>query len=373
MIEIKTCILHNKINYIKIPVTQTSDINEFNKVYKYFTDLRKQGLINYGIIRTKSGAISIKRKNLYYELPAYEITAKNNQGAELLVLYCDVQGNTFCFRLQFNTLLKQVNEEKTIASGKICFRKFINELRKDGVKEKDIKKYFTDNGEEINKTIEKPIVKCLKDHYIDKTYISCHHIDIHNSYPSGVAEFCPEWKPTIKRLYKDRKIHPDNKLILNASCGYMHSKYFAYKGANIAKYFIQRNNEKIRCMLKQLRDTGRIPILINTDGIWFCGESTNLHNKNLGRFEEDHTNCQLRVKSKGCYEFIENGKYYPVVRGSTNYDKIQPDRSKWQWGDIYRNDAIPIRYVIDKELGIIEQKLTDEELALLEMIENLNK
>ena len=114
-------------------------------------------------------------------------------------------------------------------------------------------------------------------------------------------------------------------------------------------------------MVKWLKATDRIPVLINTDGIWFIGTPTNLSSKLLGEFEEDHKNCTLRIKSSGAYEYIEDGKYHPVLRGKTKLDRIKP-RDKWQWGDIYQEDAQPIMLTFNKNKGIVEVEDEKEKL-----------
>ena len=101
-----------------------------------------------------------------------------------------------------------------------------------------------------------------------------------------------------------------------------------------------------------------MPILYNTDGVWYYSPNGKPYHgegegKGIGCWENDHLDCKWRAKSKGCYEFIEEGKYSPVVRGLTKYDKIKPDRTTWEWGDIFK-----------KEAEVIQLKLKDEYLWL---------
>ena len=133
------------------------------------------------------------------------------------------------------------------------------------------------------------------------------------------------------------------------------------KLAHISRYAIARNNQKIDAMVEWLKANDRIPVLINTDGIWFIGAPTNLSSKLLGEFEEDHKNCTLRIKSSGAYEYIEDGKYHPVLRGKTKLDRIKP-RDMWQWGDIYQEDAQPIMLTFNKNKGIVEVEDEKEKL-----------
>ena len=124
----------------------------------------------------------------------------------------------------------------------------------------------------------------------------------------------------------------------------MQSQYQRYRYADISKYAIARNNQKIRDMAQWLKDNGRTVLLYNTDGIWFTGEAfpKEMQSNELGAFKQDHTNCKFRAKSDGAYEFIEDGVYYPVIRGKTKLDNTKA-RIAWQWGDIYQQDAEQIQ------------------------------
>lgn len=352
MIEIKSAELTLKPNYIQLPVTTTASIDEFNEVYLYWKNKEDKGEINWGIPRTKSGGISIK--NL--RLPRYEVKTDKNLGAELIVLALDNDKPAF-YRLQYRASAKDNS-----ISGRQAYQLFSKELAKDGI---NIEDYFIDNGEEVKKTIPKAKIQLLRDSYKDIIFENANHIDIHNSYPSGMAEFIPEWRPAIERLYYGRKEHPENKAILNLTCGYFQSlkdNRIKAKLAHISRYAIARNNQKIDAMVEWLKANDRIPVLINTDGIWFIGAPTNLSSKLLGEFEEDHKNCTLRIKSSGAYEYIEDGKYHPVLRGRTKLDRIKP-RDMWQWGDIYQEDAQPIMLTFNKNKGIVEVEDEKEKLG----------
>lgn len=343
MIDIKKADLNLRPNYKMIPITYTNNVDEFNEVYMKLKDLEKKGKISYGIARTQSKGIKIDREFSF--LNKYDVTTNANLGCELLVL---AQGGMF--RLQYRATKSQGN----IIKGYDAFKRFRSELAKRGIRIED---YYIDNGSEVKATIEKPMIAIAEEPFKDLIFENVHHVDIHSSYPSGMAEFIPEWKPTIEYLYKTRKECPENKAVLNYACGYFQSEgLFKAKLAHVSKYAIARNNEKIRNMAKWLEKTGRTVLLYNTDGIWFSGKSTGLKSKELGEFEEDHTNCKFRVKTKGAYEFIENGKYTAVVRGLTKYDKIVP-REKWQWGDIYREDATPIELMFDRQDGINKREV----------------
>jgi hypothetical protein len=202
------------------------------------------------------------------------------------------------------------------------------------------------------------------DMWIDKIISDAHHVDFHSSWPAGLCNKYPEFRPVVEFLYNRRHEYPENKLILNASIGYMQSAMAQVRArwAALSKAAIEDNNARIDALAQRLDDAGYTVIAYNTDGIWYTGGEP-YHGEgegnNLGQWENDHTHCQLRFKSPGAYEYIEDGKYTPVVRGYTNLDKIRP-RTEWSWGDIYQDASIPIRFAFVEGVGIVEDDTEDE-------------
>lgn len=340
MIKIKKSPITLYPNYTLIPVTRTDNVDKFNEVLFEYRDR------NYNPIkRTPSGGISCKR----FRGTGFDLTY-NKWGCELLVI--DWEG---CFRLQFrNKILDDpnINEKEKKITGTQALNKFRCELKKIGI---DLNDYAISNGKEVKELIEKPLIKLERNSYKDITFENCHHIDINSSYPAGVKEYHPEFAPVIDKWYRLKKEgHKEYKAYLNLMIGTMQSKYQGYKYADISKYAIGRNNQKIRDMAQWLRDNNRTVLLYNTDGIWFKGDALpqELQSSELGGFKQDHSNCTFRAKSNGAYEFKENGKYYPVVRGHTKLDTVK-SRDKWEWGDIYQEDASKIqKYQITLEEGV---------------------
>ena len=73
----------------------------------------------------------------------------------------------------------------------------------------------------------------------------------------------------------------------------------------------------------------------------------------LGNWETDHKNCFFIMASVGAYQYIEDGVCYTVVRGKCNLDSVEPDRTKWQFGDVLKMKDIAA-YTWDKEKGVVE-------------------
>lgn len=335
------------VNYNYIPKQFIDNIEEFNKlVMKY----NNSGLYR-GIARTPSGGISIKKK---YKLGcSYDVTFTKKgdgiSGAELLVLDGPLEMRYILGKPTGNTI-----------KGSVAFKRFKDRLNYRGVRIEDD---YIDNGEEVKQDFPNPLIRLYGNS--NQVYENVYHIDINSSFPYGMSIYKPHWAPVIQKLYNERKKKPENKLVLNSLWGYCQSEWLKRRGkkyllADVSKFAIELNNNRIYEELDKIMDAGHLPLMLNTDGIWFvCKDPTFVDQyrgkTQLGEFKLDHTNCTFRAKSAGSYEFIENGKYKPVVRGATKLDKIK-DRTLWEWGDIYRDTANPILWVEDeKNFGCLRE------------------
>ena len=324
--ELKKTKLIKKINQRLIPVNQIDfseeSIDFFNKIIIRCNEQKFNR-----IQRTNSGSFSYSNTIL----PAYDVRATKSL---IELTYCAIDG---MFRLQVRTVNK--DEEETDLSGWKSFIKFKNLCKKYNI---DLSDYEIDNGNEVKKEIEKYMIDLGDDVQKNTVYTNAHHLDFHSSFPSGLVNTHPEFRPVIEKLYKERKIHPEYKYILNSTIGYMQSQDCCKaKWAHLSRDAINDNNKRIRELTELLIQSGRKILAYNTDGIWYSGRVFHGkgEGKNICEWENDHKNCIIRFKSKGSYEFIdEDGSYNPVVRGRTLLDDIK-DRSEWKWGDIYQENA----------------------------------
>ena len=318
----------NKINSSNIPVTQLN-MNDENMAF--FNEQVKRCEKYHIIQRTPKGYISKST-----QLPAYDVRMTSSC-VELMVI--DSSG---IFRLQFRN--SGIKEKQTIYGHK-AFLIFKDICKKHNICLDD---YIIDNGSEVKKEIEGYIIDVENQVFLDRTFKNAHHIDFHSSFPSGLALTHPEFRPVIEELYNGRKEKPEYKLVLNCTIGYMQSEPCCKaKWAQLARDAINNNNARIRDLAERLKKSGRLVLAYNTDGIWYVGDEFHDIDEGttIGTWANDHTNCKIRFKSAGAYEFEENGKYYPVVRGHTKLDTIK-SRDKWVWGDIYSYDAAPIKYML---------------------------
>ncbi len=237
----------------------------------------------------------------------------------------------------------------------VAFFKFKEKCLEYGI---DLDDYKITNGKEVKDEIEDPMIQMK--YYMefkDRPLKNVHHIDFHSSYPAGLANTHPEFRPVLEDLYNQRndpKLSDLIKAILNDSIGWMQSwkpeqNRFA-EWAHLSRDAIADNNKRIIELTIRLQSAGREVIGFNTDGIWYKGEIYHGvgEGDKLGEWRNDYKNCLFRSRSNGAYEFIENGKYTAVVRGLTTYDMVEPDRNKWQFGDIYK--GANINYKFDKNI-----------------------
>lgn len=330
-----------KPNKLKTPITKFTlnekGVEQFNKVYKFLIKNNVKEMI-----MTNSHGISHKNVGVCYHL---------SRTASCIEIILNADG--YC-RIQLRGGKElEISQHKEIY-GRQAFTKFKEILKLNGIELDD---YKIDNGIEVKEEIEKPYI-CLEDAIPGFIFKRAHHIDFHNSYPAGLCNTHPEFRPIIEHLYNKRKENNIYKAILNYSLGFMQSiGGCGARWAHLTRDAIKDNNDRIRDMAARLRAAGNHILSFNTDGIWYIGNIYHGEGEGseLGQWENDHMNCQWRCKSAGAYEFIEDNKYTPVVRGYTNLDK-KKDRSEWSWGDIFNEEASPITFRFDKSEGVIYGK-----------------
>lgn len=321
-----------KINYLLIPVS-VFDITEegakaFNKIYFW---LKQQNL--YKLERTASGGI---KSGTHRKRPAWDIKV-NKICVELTVI---LEG--CAWRIQFRTKLPDK------MSGRKAFTAFKRILLKRGINLED---YAINNGEEVKKTIEKPLIGAKRDLFYDYTFEKVHHIDFHSSYAGGLANTHPEFREVLNELYLKREQNEEYKNILNFSIGFFQSLPGCNaRWSHLSRDAIEDNNKRVKNLAETLEKKGRIVLTFNTDGIWYKGAVYHGEGEGegLGEWQNDHVNCTFRARSAGSYEFIEAGIYHAVVRGIANDLK-----SGWKWGDIYEKKAEPQLFSFSEEGGII--------------------
>ena len=340
----------NYLNFPRIAWKFTDEnVEKFNKQVGYFKSI---GLPK--IKRTPRG--SIKRCSFGY---SWDVQRIGNSGIELTV--------TTWWSTYRLALTNNVDEDggATKITGSKAYVTMRNEFKKDGI---DLESYAVENGKEIKKAeIEPPMIMATENLEFGKTYENVSHLDFHSSYPGGLARLHPEMRKTIERIYEKRKSSDKDselKLALDASIGFFQSQYcmigkHGYALANLSRDAVNDNNERIRRVTKELIESGRTPLLYNTDGIWYTGEPLETgedYGPGVGRWENDHLALRFRAKSKGSYEYIDEDGYHPVVRGRTTYDEIKP-RSEWTWGDIFKCGGVK-KYGLDGDsvVGIYEEE-----------------
>ena len=333
------------LNFI---IPNDEGMEEFNRVYNY--------VLNSGmreLVRTKSNGISIDRKNFFGR--GYSVRTTRSM-FELLIIK---DGRYYKIHFKQPT----GKDYECPISGTRAFDIFVEELAADGI---DINELAIDNGMDVKKEIESPMIALYSDKLKHRTIENAHHIDFHSSHPAGMAKYYPQLRPTIERIYWEKETAPKdsekrkiNKAILNETWGYLQAAHIGAKWAHISRDAIHDTNERLLELAGRLIRAGRQILAFNTDGIWYSGDIYHGEGEGtgLGEWGHDHVNCVIRFRSKGCYEFIEDGVYHPVVRGWTALDQIKNRESEWVWGDIYNGPVY--RYKFIKEKGVV--KIVDDD------------
>lgn len=335
---------HLKVNKLDLPLNvlpQTEDgVAQFNEII----DLIHSMALDETTM-TPSGGISLKGGWDYMD--TYKVSATTSS-IEIILLTDDF------FRFEFRRNFKK---EKKEVSGHRAFFKFSEICKKHGVDINTLR-IPSDQGLKVKQSIPSPIID-MDETFTDMCVHNVHHIDIHSAHMAGVAEAFPELYGPINECYTRRKENETFKSIMTHTWGYMQSKYSPvyYQFSHLSKAGIESTNRKIRDLTERLEAAGRTVIAHNTDGIWYEGEIYHGEGEGnaLGEWSNDHTNCTFRAKSKGVYEYIENGKYTVVARGYYELDKIKP-RDLWSWGDIYNTGKIYKWAYLPEEEKLVAEK-----------------
>ena len=335
-------------------------LDEINREYNYWLSYKPNLVYNKNL--TYSGQLSKANFNygVWYIL--------NNQFFKLFVSCVDAEYIPCAYQLRFRINDTDFGRE---ISGRDSFQRFRAELKKDGV---DIEKFAIDNGKELKSTVDfgNPVIQ-FDESIKDKTIENAHHVDMASAYMYFAGIYHPEWKKTIQRIYDLRKSSSIYKHILTHACGFFQSQYCILNGhgyalADVASFAIRSTAIAVKKMAKELSNYGFKILAFNTDGVWVCGDLKLLpqeifeeftQKKEIGKFSIDHKNCTIRFKSVGSYEYKENGKYTPVVRGLTRYDRAGLARDNWKWGYIYTPEGEQVEvYKFEKNTGLKREYIT---------------
>ena len=235
----------------------------------------------------------------------------------------------------------------------------------------DLTKYACEplEGRRIKDEIVNPHIEVLIKPLLRIPLKNVFHLDLKSSYASRIVEAYPELFELYDYMFQQRKIANEfYKHVLTNSIGCFQSVFCPdiliprhsrpYQFAKLSKVAVNGTRDKVEYYINRLRDKGFVPLLSNTDGIWYhsrTGEPYHDENEGLelGNWETDHKNCFFIMASVGAYQYIEDGVCYTVVRGKCNLDSVEPDRTKWQFGDVLKMKDIAA-YTWDKEKGVVE-------------------
>ena len=340
-----------KPNKNKIPVNHLTfeQLEEFNEIYQYC----KKNFLK--VNSTKSQGISTKISERLHER---YFVVKGNQRFELVIICADG-----CYRF----LLQNKKKADNTISGQQACRSIYKTAEDFSI---DFSKYActSDEGLEIKSQIESPHIQVLMPTLLGLKLDNVYHMDFKSSYASRICEAYPELREMYETIYAKRKENDGYyKHVLTNSIGAWQSKYcvdynsrrkvYPYQFAKLSKVAINGTRAKIEDKLLKLRKKGCIPLLTNTDGIWYYSDKGPYHDNDegnqIGQWENDHVKCQFLMTSSGAYQYVEDGVCHSVVRGLCNLDANEPDRTKWKFGDIKLMKEL-LTYRFDEETGVVK-------------------
>lgn len=315
-----------KCNYLHIPTNyiepNEDGVKEMNDLLEwiYSKDICK-------LKRTKSNGIKkgIEGLGFYFKL--------GRSGAELLY-----NGN-FQLKVQLRHMKQKYGKGM---SGGTAFNKFNEICKKYGL---DMWKDWKLENAEIKKEIEAPI-RWLNPDFKDKVVEKAYHLDGNNMWFGCFIREFPKYRKPVLELYNEKNAttdlnrKQDIKDIFTHTLGYCQSLDAVNMSGGLSQYAKAGINGCNREIRKLCDYYGKHVIAINTDGIWLdCIPNYTHIGTNIGDFKLDHKRCKFRAISANKYEYIEDNVYHPIISGLTPKDKIEPDRSKWTWGDIYSKNC----------------------------------
>lgn len=323
------------------------NLENLHKVEEIYHILKENELGE--IVRTESGGYKQKQFVNWY---SFDFFAKH-----FVRLECVIKQESGFSIMRLG--LGKADKKDVPISGRQAFKILKEEFSSDCI---DLESYALETKEKglaAKEEIERPLIQSLVP---DKEIFEhVYHIDFHSAYPGAMLETYPEFTKTFTRIYNNRKSGEDKdkllKLALDASIGYMQSKYCSFKYAHLAKAAINTNNKKMRALSDFIESQGGEIIAYNTDGIWYQRDEGPVHGegegRTLGTWENDHFDCTWRCR--GCnYEYLEVNQetgefvYTPVVRGFTRLDKIKP-REEWNWGEWLEESVFTFKWNEDTE------------------------
>ena len=355
-------------NLIKIPVTWMNPKEEnaalWNEAYRDTRDYIK-------VVPTPSGGISKKGFNFRYYSKLLDIT-KNSMNLYIITPFG-------CYALRFRDAYRKESGDGNL-SGCVAFNKLRRLFKREG-NGFDLSTLAIKNGLEVKSTITNPDIRLIKD-YQDKIIEHAFHVDIHSAYFAGIVKHFGHYGDgafghVVNYIYEHRNDGTEEskyyKSILNCSQGYMQSQWDiakapgeekarGYAHAHLSKAGIEDCKKTLASIIKRYEKIGCKLVATNTDGAWLIPPKGHERDRDflsdvrgygskLGEFSIDSFDCTLRYRTRGAYEYIEDGIYTPVLRGQTRLDFLKP-RTSWEWGDIYHQQAEIIRYKFLENDGI---------------------
>lgn len=316
------------LNCIMLNGKNDADLNKYNTLLGIIDKYRVKRFTITG-----NRDLTISCKGLVY--PSYNLTSLTLE--DQLTILTNLGGIRF--------ILSKYERVKGSYNSRDAWSTFYKSCTKNGINLEEDYQISKEEGFSIRYQLKTDksvsIRRCFtdyvnRDEIVSKTFENMNHLDLNSSYMSGLVYYHPEFKNVISEFYKKKSTAKTEeekdkwKKILTIPYGWMYSELCDYRYAHLSRDMIKYNDMMLDTICKNMIETGRLPILFNTDGIWYQGDIYHDENEGtgLGQWKTDHKNCTWRCRSSACYEYVENGEYNGQCSGvhKENFQK---------WGDIF--------------------------------------
>lgn len=212
------------------------------------------------------------------------------------------------------------------------------ELKKDGVDLWSYKdKTSTKDQLLISRTsIPRRNTETLSPVLAEKELKDVYKLDFNSFFPHCLSVAFPEFRPTMERLFEQRKENPKIKKYLVSFTGDLYS----WCGGRFAWMAVKMMTIARKMMLdleNRVKQFGALVLFEKIDAIYIlssrgCYKDENC-GQNLGQYKIEHYK-RFWFDGPGTQEMIdENGVFEVKAQGRRELDSKKP-RSEWTWGDV---------------------------------------
>ena len=178
---------------------------------------------------------------------------------------------------------KQKNNIQVGITGGIAWKRIKSLVIKSGYSEEEFNKCMSSHKRYYNPKYAQIHFEWQREPGIIYKYTNCIKYDMNGSYANALINIFPKAKDKILKLYNERKLHPENKELINYFVG-----MFCRKGySETFNWVVQTVRKEMESVIDKV---GGILLYANTDGFAVCNaEKALIDSKELGGFKCEYS------------------------------------------------------------------------------------